>query len=423
MPSIKSSDYLSAMIAALPAHYSRDILWQVKGTSVAADRRTVLTPDSISINVGVRGFFLGAQQELDLNDADNWDSASPDYTVAANRAGKNFYVYAVWGSGKSLGLKLSANSTVPSGYTADNSRKVGGFSCLALAVDHATTLTGWTADTAVALGQTLRASTWDGYLYRCVARAGTFKTHATTEPNWAAVAVDGTVVDNEITWIKEVHRLESFLAGDILPASVWDLLHRPRCSPEGMVYSDELHLWVDIWRQTGSGATTAATYGGTITRSRTWASLVDDQGQVGKRLLRDHEFQLACTGSNEMADRTGAIAATNTPGATAGGRRCVSHMGCEDMTGAGLYHWLLDSTFALQGADLDACKAFAWGTSTNYYGQNYGQGTLAGDTKLLAGRQEADKGGSRQRMFGGGGSISRYTQSSYVTTRGCCEPL
>jgi hypothetical protein len=42
------------------------------------------------------------------------------------------------------------------------------------------------------------------------------------------------------------HPLTGFVAGDILPASVWDLGHRPTCDPAGMVYCAKLDLWVDI---------------------------------------------------------------------------------------------------------------------------------------------------------------------------------
>ena len=65
-----------------------------------------------------------------LGTSGNWDTTSPtDYTSAATRAGKNFYVYLL----KAGGVILSAASTYPSGSSATLSRKISGFHCLCLA--------------------------------------------------------------------------------------------------------------------------------------------------------------------------------------------------------------------------------------------------------------------------------------------------
>ena len=63
-----------------------------------------------------------------LNTAGNWDAST--YATAANRAGKDFYVYLL----EAGGVILSNNSTVPTGYTSSNSRKIAGFHCLCTAV-------------------------------------------------------------------------------------------------------------------------------------------------------------------------------------------------------------------------------------------------------------------------------------------------
>ena len=51
------------------------------------------------------------------------------------------------------------------------------------------------------------------------------------------------------------HTLNGYVAGDILPASVWDLKHRPKSEPEGMVYIDGIDMWVDIYLCSWSGST------------------------------------------------------------------------------------------------------------------------------------------------------------------------
>ena len=55
----------------------------------------------------------------------------------------------------------------------------------------------WTANTVTAIDTVRIPTAYNGYVYKCTARSGTFKTHATTEPIWPT---SGTIVDNEVTW-------------------------------------------------------------------------------------------------------------------------------------------------------------------------------------------------------------------------------
>ena len=304
-------EHTQLVIASLPAHYERDIAWGKKSSS-----NTVLqSPNSLTVNINNSGYRITSQAELNLATASNWDATSPtNYTTAANRAGKNFYVYACQPeSGSTPVLKLSANSTVPSGYTAENSRKIAGFHCLCVAV--------------------------------------------------------GTISG---------HPLSGYVAGDIVPASVWDLKHRPKCNPEGMVYSEAADIWVDIYLQSGTGASTASVYGATITDTRNWMDFVDDGGAVKKQLLTDTEFQLIAAGSNEGTNITDSA----DPGTTGGhidtnSRRMISNIGCEDCCGV-MWQWLNEN-----GYQHDA-DTWAWKDVTGGKGQLYVQGTY-GDVKLLAG--------------------------------------
>ena len=225
--------------------------------------------------------------------------------------GKDYYVYLVPSGATGVELKVSLNSTYPDGYTADNSRKIGGFhtECANVGVISGHPLSGW-------------------------------------------------------------------LAGDILPCSVWCLNHRPIASPEGMVYVKEIDLWVDIYLQSGkydvsTGAlTTASVYGGTVTASRPWADHAEDLFRVSKRMPTDIEFSCFAEGSNQKTTIKGS-AAPNPK--TAGGhvdtasRRMISNYGIEECCGY-LYQWL-DNPSANGGTgftnydSLAGAKGQVWGTS------------------------------------------------------------
>jgi len=337
-------------IASVPAHYARDVSWALGGANT-----TLLSPNTLTVNINNQGYLLPAQASIDLNNSASWDSISPtDYAVAANRAGKDFYIYACQpGSGNSPTFVLSANSTVPTGYTSSNSRKIGGFHCLCLSVG----------------------------------------------------AVAG-------------HPLTGFLTGDILPASIWDLAFRPVSNPEGMVYSAATGIWVDIYLTSGTGPSTASVFGATISDTRDWNSFVDDGGAVRKRLLKDFEFQVIAAGSNEQTNILGSVDPNNTGGhSDTAGRRMVSNIGCEDCAGA-MWQWLDEQSYQLSSlahthtentaaaytqnavtGSADPSPAWGWYALPGGKGQLYRQGTY-GDTKLLAGARWDDgaNSGSRSRI-------------------------
>lgn len=258
-----------------PGIYQRDVIFSAKTVAVAADRYILLTPNRLAVDVGGAVLALTSQAALDLSAAATWDATSPtDYTVAANRAGKDFYVYACLVGGLVLKLLVSANATAPVGYTTANSLKVAGFHCLCAAV--------------------------------------------------------GTISG---------HPLSGYLAGDILPASVWDLKFRPVAAPEGMVYVAGIGKWVDIYLASVSGGALVSVFGGTIadggsTPSFHWCKFSQWLGQIGKRLPTQHEFVALSLGSNQGTN----IAGSADPGTTGGhvdtaGRRMVSNVGCEDTCG------------------------------------------------------------------------------------------
>lgn len=273
------------VIASLPGHYERDRKWTAKS---ATERAKIISPTYLTVNIGNSGYRLTAQTELDLAVAATWDTALPiDYTVAASRVGKDFYIYACQQGGNKIPkFIVSSNSSVPSGYTTANSRLVGGFHCLCTDVG---TITG--------------------------------------------------------------HTLTGFLAGDILPASVWDLKHRPASAPEGMVYVDGLNMWVDIYLTSVTNTVMVSNYNGTVvTGTAVSGSIkfhfykgIEWMGNIKKRPLYHYEFFQASMGSNQGT----AIFNGTRPSITGGhidsaGRRMISNVGCEDCCGA-FWQWLYDS--------------------------------------------------------------------------------
>ena len=236
---IKAYADTKASLPMFPGLYQRDRAdkWALKAPySTATNRYTIQSPTLLSVAINGNVYYITSQTEIDVSNAANWDTTSPtNYTTAANRAGKDFYIYAcVPVSGTAPKILLSASTTYPSGYNTTTSRKIGGFHGLCVAV--------------------------------------------------------GTISG---------HTLTGFVAGDVLPASIWDLNHRPVSAPEGMVYSEGISKWVDIYLASGTGTSTASVYAATITDTRDWNDFTDDGGAVKKKMLTDPEFQVIATGSNE----------------------------------------------------------------------------------------------------------------------------
>ena len=209
------------------------------------------------------------------------------------------------------------------------------------------------------------------------------------------------------------HTLTGYAAGDILPASVWDLKWKPRSAPEGMVYSAAANIWVDIYLMSGAGTSTLSVNGGTISDNRNWMDFVDDAGAVGKRLLRDREFQLIAAGCNEGTNIAGSGDPVTTGGHTdTAGRRMISNIGCEDCAGI-VWQWLDEQSYQYAST-----TTFGWVDQTGGKGQLYLQGGTA-DAKMAAGGDWSDGAhcGSRSRYV----ADSRWHADAYVGGRACVE--
>lgn len=145
------------------------------------------------------------------------------------------------------------------------------------------------------------------------------------------------------------HPLSGYVAGDVLPASLWDLRHRPVSAPEGMVYIEPLDLWADIYLNSWDGEKVVSEYraviaDGTSSRSYHWWRWAEEFNLLKKRLPHRWEFRELADGSPETVNITGSADPNTTGGHTAtNSQRIISKYGCEDCTGV-LWQWGSDLT-------------------------------------------------------------------------------
>ena len=188
--------------------------------------------------------------------------------------------------------KISASETYPAGYTAANSRKIGGFHY---------------------------------GVVRKVSDNG-------TPVNSSGVAM-GT------GW-------ESNVYNGIIPNSVWTLLHRPKCDPAGMVYLGN-GLWGDIYLASDDGDNgLLSVYNQnpiTGTEGLDWYKCNERARRSGKRLPTYAEFCQAAFGSPQGQDgnNTYAWAATGNTGRNKTGKvtYAVSALNIKDLVG-NVYKWV-----------------------------------------------------------------------------------
>ena len=119
---------LNGKIADIPDFFERSEMMKRSTT-----KTTLTTPEKLLVNLNGIG-YIGGPQNISLIETNNWDSESQNMVTGTNRAGKDVYVYLVETSDQSLHFLLSTRKDHPSGYTVENSRKIGGFHCLCATV-------------------------------------------------------------------------------------------------------------------------------------------------------------------------------------------------------------------------------------------------------------------------------------------------
>lgn len=331
------SNYEVACIKNNPNYYNRDELFTTNKT-------TVTIPKDLKININGNCYISTINKSLQLSTVD----------TPANLAGKDVYIYACEPtSGTEPIFVLSLNSTVPTGYTANNSRKIGGFHCLCKDVG-----------------------------------------------------------------VIEGHTLSGYVTGDILPATRWDLLHRPKGEPEGFAYEELTDCWIAIYLPSWDGTKLVSVYNGVIadgTSTKKWhgEAFYEQFAKQGMRLVWRHEFQMAAKGSNEGIGIKNAADPNTTGGhVDSNNRRMISNIGLEDCCGCS-WQWAMDLGFA--GGSEWNDSVYNSNVDSQRYGQSYG--TLY---RLLLGASWGN--GS----YCGSRSVYCDTGSSYVisdcSARGASEP-
>lgn len=327
-------NYQVACIKDKSNYFSRDSLF-------TSNKTFIVIPKNMRININGEAYI--STHNVTLNTS----------TLGENLAGKDVYIYALAGSGTEPDFVLSLNSTVPTGYTAENSRKIGGFHCLCKDVG-----------------------------------------------------------------IIEGHALSGYVAGDILPATRWDLEHRPKGSPEGFAYEELTDCWIAIYLPSWDGTKLVSVYNGVIadgSSAKKWhgEAFYEQFVKQGMRLVWRHEFQMGAKGSNEQTNVQGSSDPNTTGGhVDTAGRRMISNIGLEDCCGV-LWQFAMDLGFA---------DGSGW-TNSVYHSavddRNYGQtyGTLY---RLLLGS------GWNDGVACGSRSAACYVSSASVgvggSSRGASEP-
>lgn len=284
-------NYQVACIKDKSNYFSRDSLFTSNKTSI-------VIPKNMRININGEAYI--STHNVTLNTS----------TLGENLAGKDVYIYALAGSGTEPDFVLSLNSTVPTGYTAENSRKIGGFHCLCKDVG-----------------------------------------------------------------IIEGHALSGYVAGDILPATRWDLEHRPKGSPEGFAYEELTDCWIAIYLPSWDGTKLVSVYNGVIAdgiSAKKWhgEAFYEQFVKQGMRLVWRHEFQMGAKGSNEQTNIQGSSDPNTTGGhVDTAGRRMISNIGLEDCCGV-LWQFAMDLGFA--GGSGWTNSVYHSAVDDRSYGQTYG---------------------------------------------------
>lgn len=327
-------NYQVACIKDKSNYFSRDSLFTSNKTSI-------VIPKNMRININGEAYI--STRNVTLNTS----------TLGENLAGKDVYIYALAGSGTEPDFVLSLNSTVPTGYTAENSRKIGGFHCLCKDVG-----------------------------------------------------------------VIEGHTLSGYVAGDILPATRWDLEHRPKGNPEGFAYEELTDCWIAIYLPSWDGTKLVSVYNGVIadgSSTKKWhgEAFYEQFAKQGMRLVWRHEFQMGAKGSNEQTNIQGSSDPNTTGGhVDTAGRRMISNIGLEDCCGV-LWQFAMDLGFA--GGSGWTNSVYNSSVDDRSYGQTYG--TLY---RLLLGSDWGN--GSNCGSRSADCSVSSASVSVSRSSRGASEP-
>ena len=223
----------------------------------------------------------------------------------------------------------------------------------------------------------------DFYIYAVAPDAGTIPTFILSNNKTKPSTVDSSkcrliggfhceCADIE-KWL--THSLSGWKAGEILPASAWDLIHRAKSDNDGMVYNSLNDMWISIYLLSLKDNHPASVFNGVILDGASspkyhGLKFSEELSKLNQRLPYLHEYFNAFAGIWENVAIQGAKDPNTTGGhVNSAGHRIVSHIGCEDCAGV-LWQW--SNNYGMAGGS-------GWGDS-NYnsevdgsgYGRAYG---------------------------------------------------
>ena len=326
--------------------------------------------DGCVVAIGGAGVFKTGETVINAGNLD---------VGTAFEVGRDYYVYMcdTRVDAQDERYVISQNSTYPTGWNATNSRKIGGFH------------------------------------YGRVR-----KVDENGQPTNGSGIIFGT------GW-------ESAVSNGILPRSVWTLGHRPKCSPEGMVYLGG-GTWVDIYLDSDDGAYGLKSEYGvapmTGTEGMNWYTFAERLAKSGKRMPDYSEFCAYAFGSPQGLDDANTNAWTQTTnsgrGTTGSVVNAVSAVGVVDAVGR-VWEWLNDLITRAEHATNAGHTSEAWGWDvTSPLGDKHGNiyqyyaNSLAA---LLAGGGWYDgaHAGARAVLC----DISPWFVSTADGVRGACDSL
>jgi len=348
-----NAEYLSRMLDVRPGLYKRYLVVNSTGNGVVLNANTVIP----LISGGVwKAFHFPTDVDITRLDAGN-------FTL-----GKDYYVYLCDNNTDDGVLLISENSTAPSGFTANNSRKIGGF-------------------------------------------------HFGRRRN--------SITVSDVT------------SDVVVPNSVWDLCHRPRCTPEGMVYIGN-GVWVDIYLVSVNEPITFSAGNGspilagsaksafnalplTGTEGLNGYNFIELARRSGKRLLTMAEWLQAAHGSPQgnNGDNVNAWTATSNPSRNYTGYvpNAISLLNVVDCVG-NVWEWLDDFVIRWDGGSA------GWGFKNVMSGQNVGQVYLYTDASFV---QVIAGGEGNNGVYAGSRCVNLYSYPwrvvSSIGSRFACDSL
>ena len=396
-------------MASAPLYFTLDTPFSASG------KREIRTPNTLWLNINGKGHKLISAITINIDAAPNWDTKAAAWNKNTSYAAGTYvtpteeqglYCYKATNTGTSS-TTLTPEWPQEIGKTINDGEVV--WECCANPTNPANRV-----------GK-------DFYLYAIYSAADvmprfTLSANSTVPNGYDAdttrkvcgfhcLCVDVGTIDG--------HALTGYVAGDILPASVWDLYHRPKSEPESMVYDRFSDAWLDIYGDSWDGKKLVSVYGGIWAdgaSKKKWhgeASLEQLMRQ-GKRLPWRYEFQMAAKGSNEQTNIKGGADPKKTGGhIDTAGRRMVSNIGLEDCCGV-LWQWLMDLGFAGGSGWTDS--VYNSEVDSRSYGQTYG------NLFRLLGGGDWNFGAACGSRAADCSNVSAYVDASYGC-RGASEPL